>query len=122
MKYLLLNLAELAERRARNVREEAQLWDILSRDLKRAAKGAPEDDIAPTPKRPAAHNEAQEISGDRICVRVKEAQKIMGMSRSSLYTEISEGRLPIRKSGRTTLIAMTDIHDWFDRLPQVNKR
>ena len=39
MKYLLVNLAELAERRARNVREEAQMWDILARDLKRVYKG-----------------------------------------------------------------------------------
>ena len=36
--YLLLNLSELAERRARNVREEAMMWDILGRDLKREAK------------------------------------------------------------------------------------
>ncbi len=36
--YSLKNLVQLAERRAINVREEAMVWDILSRDLKREAK------------------------------------------------------------------------------------
>lgn len=35
--YLLRNLSELADRRAINLREEAQLWTILARDLKRQA-------------------------------------------------------------------------------------
>ena len=36
--HLLKNLAEIAERRAISVREEAALWDMLSRDLKREAQ------------------------------------------------------------------------------------
>lgn len=118
MRYLLHNFAELAERRARLTREEAELWDILSRDLKRAAK---ENDQA-RKDRPARPNpitfEANQDFSERICLRIKEAQKVMGLSRGSLYKEIGAGRLPVRKAGRTTLIAMKDIHAWFESLPE----
>ena len=60
--------------------------------------------------------ESLDIEG-KLYVRVKEATKIMGMERSSIYKEISEGRLPTFKKGRKTFIAMKDIHAWFDELP-----
>ncbi|MGE4314244.1 MAG: helix-turn-helix domain-containing protein [Pseudobdellovibrionaceae bacterium] len=118
MKYLLHNLAELAERRARNVREEAQLWDILSRDLKRAAK---ELDNQSSNRPTRTSQEAPEdlpVLEDRLYVRVNEAMKIMGISRGSIYKEIGEGRLPIRKAGKSTLIAVKDIHEWFENLEE----
>jgi len=110
MKYLLHNRAELAERRARNVREETKLRDIFSPDLKRAAKeqGASRLNL---PTRPSAMKpEETPVLEDRLYVRGKEAMQIMVMSRGSIYREIGEGRLPVKKSGRTTLIAVQDIH------------
>lgn len=118
MKYLLHNLAELAERRAANIRAEAQLWDVLSRDLKRAAKEQDEARQRPKatiPKVPPP--EELPVLEDRLYVRVKQAQKIMGMGHTALYKEIGEGRLPVKKNGRSTLIAVADIHTWFASLP-----
>ena len=119
MRYLLDNLSELAKRRAINIREEAQLWDILSRDLKRAAKEleAQRSLRQTKPNIELAEEEAPSLEG-KLYVRVKEAQKAMGMGHSSIYKEIKEGRLPIKKSGSKTLIAVKDIHAWFDRLPE----
>ncbi len=114
MRYLLHNLAELAERRAVNVRAEAQLWDILSRDLKRAARELDEIRQKPRPTKPKADPpEEKPVFEGRLYVRVKEAQKIMGMGHTALYNEINEGRLPVKKSGRKTFIAMKDIHAWL---------
>ena len=115
--YLLHNLAELAARRARNVREEAMMWDILSRDLKREAKRREERSRnKPTQTKMPPPEESLDLE-NRLYVRIKEATKIMGMGRSSIYKEISEGRLQTFKKGRKTFIAMKDIHAWFEDLP-----
>jgi len=118
MRYLLENLSDLAKRRAVNIREEAQLWDVLSRDLKRAAKEIEEQrSLRPTRPNIKHEEEAPSLEG-KLYVRVKEAQKAMGIGHTSLYKEINEGRLPIKKSGSKTLIAVKDIYAWFDRLPE----
>lgn len=114
--YLLKNLAELAERRARNIREEAMIWDILSRDLKREAKRR-EERYLDRPATPKADAPDHQMIDDALYVRVKDAKRIMGLGHTSLYNEIKEGRLPIKKVGRKTLISMAAIHEWFARLP-----
>ena len=118
MRHLLANLAELAERRARNVREEAQMWDILSRDLKRAAKGQEAERLNRPVRSGTEPPERNQVSQERLYVRVKEAQKMMGMGHTSIYKEIKDGRLPIKKSGKKTLIAVADIHAWLESLPE----
>lgn len=87
LKYLLHNLAELSERCAVNVRAEAQLWDILSRDLKRAAKELDDAKEQPKPTNPKVlPPEEMPILEDRLYIRVKEAQKIMVMLHTALFT------------------------------------
>lgn len=118
--YFLHNLAELAVKRAINIRAEAQLWDILARDLKREA-GRLEDAqstrrvitarLDPLPPQSTEPNQA------KLFVRVPEAARMMGIGRSSLYKEISASRLKVRKAGRKTLIAVADIRAWFANLP-----
>ena len=116
--YLLLNLSELAERRARNVREEAMMWDILGRDLKREAKRRQERALNKPvqPKMPPP--EEVPVLEDRLYLRIKEARKIMGIGNTSIYKEINEGRLPVKKHGKVNLIAVKDIHAWFEALPE----
>jgi len=117
MEYLLRNLAEIAERRAINVREEAQMWDILSRDLKREAKRREESTIAKPARPKNAKPEEVPALEDRLYLRVKEAMKVIGLGHTALYNEIKEGRLPVKKVGQKTLIAVKDIHAWFEALP-----
>lgn len=115
--YLLRNLAALAERKAINVREEALMWDILSRDLKREAKRREEDVRSRSVKPKVMPPEQVPNLEDRLYIRVKEAKKIIGLGHTALYNEINEGRLSVKKAGRKTLIAMDAIHAWFAALP-----
>jgi excisionase family DNA binding protein len=39
------------------------------------------------------------------------------LGRGFLYQQISQGRLPARKAGRRTLIALTDLATWLEALP-----
>lgn len=118
--YLFRNLSELAQKRAIIMREEAQLWDIFARDLKREAVRLEE---APPSRLVRASASIQPLKADKdeeekLFVRISEAAQIMGVSRTSLYNEISASRIKVRKAGRTTLIAISDIHAWFENLPE----
>lgn len=117
--YFLRNLAEIAEKKAISLRQEAQLWDILSRDIKREA-GRKEDSRGRKVREPSPYPEEKsqtEATKDKIFVRIPEAVKMMGISKSSLYNEIKAGNLRIKKSGRNTLIAVSDIKYWAEGLP-----
>lgn len=112
------HIREFAERKAIIARQEAQAWDILARDiLKEKHRIEAEKRNKPTQPKTAAPEKTPPLE-ERLYVRIKEAKKIMGMSNTSIYKEISEGRLPIKKSGHITLIAVKDIHAWFDALPE----
>jgi excisionase family DNA binding protein len=52
-----------------------------------------------------------------LTVRVEEAAKRAGVSRGLLYSEISRGRLRVRKAGRRTLITVNDLTAWLNALP-----
>ncbi|PCJ99159.1 MAG: hypothetical protein COA45_06885 [Zetaproteobacteria bacterium] len=93
------------------------MWDSFSRDLKRAAKRLEEEKLKQATRPKITPPEDVPALEDRLYVRVKEACKIMGMGHTALYNKIKEGRLPVKKSGKKTLIAVKDIHAWFDALP-----
>lgn len=112
------SIKEFSERTAINLRAQALAFDILARDMRRQIRAIEEQKKnKPTKPKMPAPEEAIDIEG-RLFVRVKEATKIMGMGRSSIYKEITEGRLPVTKRGRKTFIAMKDIRAWFDALPE----
>lgn len=118
--YLLRNLSELAQKRAVLMREEAQLWDILARDLTREAKRLDEAGA----KRPVriAVEPVEAVKSDspterKLLVGIAEAARMMGLGRSSLYNEIGAGRLKVRKAGKRSLIAVADIEAWCQNLP-----
>jgi hypothetical protein len=52
-----------------------------------------------------------------LYVNINDAVQLSGTSRSTLYVEMKEGRLPAIKSGRRTLIAVSDIEKWLSELP-----
>ncbi len=119
--YFLKNLSELAQKRAVLMREEAQLWDILARDLTREARRREEQDSSRPPVRtsaPALPPKPDVPSERKILVGIAEAARMMGLGRSSLYNEIGAGRLTVKKAGNRTLIAVADIEAWCDNLPE----
>jgi excisionase family DNA binding protein len=54
----------------------------------------------------------------RAALRVTEACTSLSISRSTLYEEISAGRLKAVKCGSRTLIPTAEIKAWLDRLPE----
>jgi excisionase family DNA binding protein len=52
-----------------------------------------------------------------LAVSIAEAVRLTGIGRSSLYEAIRRGDLPIRKSGRRTLLLMEDLRQWLAGLP-----
>ena len=55
--------------------------------------------------------------GQTLAVSVAEAVRLTGIGRSSLYEAIRRGELPIRKSGRRTVLLMEDLRRWVAGLP-----
>lgn len=54
----------------------------------------------------------------RLAYTVEEAARIVGVSRSLLYEEIRDGRLPVRKLRSRTLVRRLDLAAWLRRLPR----
>ena len=52
-----------------------------------------------------------------IAVSIKDAAKLSGIGRSTLYVAIARGDLPIKKCGSRSVILMTDLREWLDSLP-----
>lgn len=77
------------------MRQEAQLWDILARDLKREAGKIEEVPARRIVREPlaAAPNMTPEPEEGRLLVRIPEAIRMMRISRSSLYKEINAGTI-----------------------------
>lgn len=117
--YFLKNLSELAQKRAVLLRDEAQLFDILARDLKREASRLEETPVRRLIREPFLIKEdAVQAKEEKLFVRVAEAMKMMGLGHTALYNEINASRIKVRKAGRKTLIAVSDIHEWFRNLPE----
>lgn len=53
---------------------------------------------------------------DRLSFSIVEAAKFVGVSRTTMYTEIGEGRLKACKLGRRVLIRRVDLDEWLANL------
>jgi excisionase family DNA binding protein len=51
---------------------------------------------------------------------ITESCRLLGVGRTKLYEVIASGELRIRKIGRKSLIAMSDLQRWAERLPAIN--
>jgi excisionase family DNA binding protein len=48
-----------------------------------------------------------------LAVPIPEAARLAAVGRSTIYAEIAKGNLKIRKVGRRTIIAMSDLRAWL---------
>jgi excisionase family DNA binding protein len=48
-----------------------------------------------------------------LAVPIPEAARLGGVGRSTIYAEIKQGNLKIRKVGRRTIVAMDDLKTWL---------
>lgn len=53
---------------------------------------------------------------------IAQAVRLLGIGRSTLYALIKEGRLPVRKLGKRTLILREDLDRFIASLPTKGKR
>jgi excisionase family DNA binding protein len=56
-----------------------------------------------------------------LAISIVEAAKRSGVGRSSIYEAIGRGEIPLRKSGRRSLIRVDDLKAWIDSWPIVEK-
>jgi excisionase family DNA binding protein len=54
---------------------------------------------------------------EKIAVTLSEAASVSGIGRSSLYKLFSEGKLTPRKSGKRTLILVSELESYLRSLP-----
>lgn len=70
------------------------------------------------PKTPARDAEAgASTPSDPIAVTIREACRITGLARSSVYREIAAGRIRAVKAGKRTLLPMSSLRKWLAELP-----
>jgi excisionase family DNA binding protein len=55
-------------------------------------------------------------------ISILDAVRLSGIGRSSIYQAIRRGELPIRKSGRRSLILTADLKRWLSALPTSEAR
>jgi excisionase family DNA binding protein len=54
---------------------------------------------------------------DKLAYRIPEAIQVSGLGRSTLYRQIADGRLKVRKCGAITLITRVDLEQFIEGLP-----
>jgi hypothetical protein len=54
--------------------------------------------------------------------RVSVATSLCGLSRATLYREAGRGNIIMKKAGRTTLVCLTSLRAYLDRLPRAEIR
>ncbi len=52
-----------------------------------------------------------------ICYRVEEAARMIGVSKTTLWDRIKEGRIPVKKEGGSTIVTHRDLEAYIDSLP-----
>lgn len=54
---------------------------------------------------------------DKATLSIAETTRILGIGRSTLYSLIKDGRFPVRKLGKRTLILREDLDRFIAALP-----
>jgi hypothetical protein len=57
------------------------------------------------------------IAADLITLRIRDACRISGISRSALYEHIGAGRITAKKSGAATLVDAASLRAFLESLP-----
>jgi excisionase family DNA binding protein len=57
-----------------------------------------------------------------LLLTIPECCRLAAIGRTKFYELIGSGEIPVRKVGRKTLVAASDLRDWARRLPVVETR
>ncbi|MEP2942356.1 MAG: helix-turn-helix domain-containing protein [Hyphomicrobiales bacterium] len=59
-------------------------------------------------------------NSERAAMTVKEFLDWARISRTTFYKEVNNGRIPIRKVGKRTLVTMADANNWLANLETIS--
>jgi excisionase family DNA binding protein len=52
----------------------------------------------------------------QLLYTITQCCQMAAIGRTKFYQLVASGEIPVRKVGKKTLVAATDLHDWIDRL------
>jgi excisionase family DNA binding protein len=58
---------------------------------------------------------------DQLLYTIPQCCQMAAIGRTKFYELVANGEIPIRKVGKRTLIAASDLRDWVERLPVETK-
>jgi excisionase family DNA binding protein len=56
---------------------------------------------------------------EQLLLTIPECCRLAAIGRTKFYELVAAGEIPVRKIGRKTLVAASDLGDWVERLPAV---
>jgi excisionase family DNA binding protein len=59
---------------------------------------------------------------EQLLLTIPRCCRLAAVGRTKFYELIASGEIPVRKVGRKTLVAASDLRDWAKRLPAVETR
>lgn len=77
---------------------------------------------APLSSREETNLRARTNHMEQLLLTIPECCRLAAIGRTKFYELIATGEIPIRKIGRKTLVAASDLRDWVERLPVVETR
>ena len=59
---------------------------------------------------------------EQLLFTVAQCCRMAAIGRTKFYELVATGEIPIRKIGKKTLVVASDLRDWIERLPAVDRR
>ena len=59
---------------------------------------------------------------EQLLLTIPECCRLAAIGRTKFYELVTTGEIPVRRVGRKTLVAVSDLRDWVERLPAVERR
>jgi len=58
----------------------------------------------------------------QLLYTITQCCRMAAIGRTKFYELIANGEIPVRKIGKKTLVAASDLHDWVERLPAIERK
>jgi excisionase family DNA binding protein len=59
---------------------------------------------------------------DQLLYTVAQCCRMAAIGRTKFYELVASGEIPVRKVGKRTLVAASDLRDWVQRLPTLEAK
>jgi excisionase family DNA binding protein len=59
---------------------------------------------------------------DQLLYTIAQCCRMAAIGRTKFYELVASGEIPVRKIGKKTLVAASDLRDWVERLPAIETK